>query len=106
MALAMAKEGAKVVIVDVNEDKGRETEKALRAYSESMFINGDITNKASIKGIVDDVVSTYGRLDILVNNAHVSKQVPIVETTDEVMALSFNTGFYPTFFSCRNVILI
>lgn len=98
MALAMAKEGAKVVIVDVNEDKGRETEKALRAYSDSMFINGDITNKASIKGIVDDVVSTYGRLDILVNNAHVSKQVPIVETTDEVMALSFNTGFYPTFY--------
>ncbi|PCL92104.1 MULTISPECIES: SDR family oxidoreductase [Paenibacillus] len=98
MALAMAKEGAKVVIVDVNEDKGRETEKALRVYSDSMFINGDITNKASIKGIVDDVVSTYGRLDILVNNAHVSKQVPIVETTDEVMALSFNTGFYPTFY--------
>ena len=83
--------------MDVNEDKGRETEKALKAYSESMFMNGDITNKASIKGIVDDVVNTYGRLDILVNNAHVSKQVPMVETTDEVMALSFNTGFYPTF---------
>lgn len=52
MALAMAKEGAKVVIVDVNEEKGRETEKALKELSDSMFINGDISNKASIKDIV------------------------------------------------------
>lgn len=98
MALAMAKEGAKVVIVDVNEEKGRETEKALKELSDSMFINGDISNKGSIKGIVDEVIKTYGKLDILVNNAHVSKQAPLVDTTDEMMALSFNTGFYPTYY--------
>lgn len=98
MALAMAKEGAKVIIVDVNEEKGRETEKRLKEFSDSMFINGDITHKSSIQSIVDDVVKTYGKLDVLVNNAHVSKQVPIVDTTDDVMALSFDTGFYPTFY--------
>lgn len=98
MALAMAKEGAKVVIVDVNEEKGRETEKALKELSDSMFINGDISNKGSIKGIVDEVIKAYGKLDILVNNAHVSKQAPLVDTTDEMMALSFNTGFYPTYY--------
>lgn len=98
MALAMAKEGAKVVIVDVNEEKGRETEKALKELSDSMFINGDISNKGSIKGIVDEVMKAYGKLDILVNNAHVSKQAPLVDTTDEMMALSFNTGFYPTYY--------
>ncbi|MGY5341906.1 SDR family NAD(P)-dependent oxidoreductase [Paenibacillus glucanolyticus] len=98
MALAMAKEGAKVVIVDVNEEKGRETEKRLKEFSDSMFINGDITHKSSIQSIVDDVMKTYGKLDVLVNNAHVSKQVPIVDTTDDVMALSFDTGFYPTFY--------
>lgn len=98
MALAMAKEGAKVAIVDVNEEKGRETEKALKELSDSMFINGDISNKGSIKGIVDEVIKAYGKLDILVNNAHVSKQAPLVDTTDDMMALSFNTGFYPTFY--------
>lgn len=98
MAFAMAKEGAKVVIVDVNEEKGRETEKRLKEFSDSMFINGDITHKSSIQSIVDDVMKTYGKLDVLVNNAHVSKQVPIVDTTDDVMALSFDTGFYPTFY--------
>ncbi|MGG3283209.1 SDR family oxidoreductase [Paenibacillus solani] len=61
-------------------------------------LNGDISNKGSIKGIVDEVIKAYGKLDILVNNAHVSKQAPLVDTTDEMMALSFNTGFYPTYY--------
>ena len=45
-----------------------------------MFINGDISNKASIKDIVGDVIKTYGKIDILVNNAHVSKQAPLVQS--------------------------
>lgn len=47
---------------------------------------------------MDEVIKAYGKLDILVNNAHVSKQAPLVDTTDEMMALSFNTGFYPTYY--------
>ncbi|MVP01042.1 SDR family oxidoreductase [Paenibacillus lutrae] len=98
MAHAMAKEGAKIVIVDVNEEKGRATEQELNELSQGKFIKGDITDRAVIKHIVEETVSTFGRLDIMVNNAHVSKQMPFVDTTDDVLALSFNTGFYPTYY--------
>lgn len=98
MARAMAKEGAKIVIVDVNEESGRTVEKELNGISEAKFIKADISKKENVKEIVADVVKTFGKIDIMVNNAHVSRQANLVDTTDEIMALSFDTGFYPTFY--------
>lgn len=99
IATAMVKEGAKVVIVDVNEEMGRKVEAKLQAYSPtSMFKKVDITNHEALKALVEEVVATYGKLDVLVNNAHVSRQVPFMDTTQEQVELSFNTGFYPTFY--------
>ena len=99
MAKAMVKEGGIVVIVDINEEKGKETEAILQQYSpNSMFIPFDITKHDELKGLVERVVEKYGKLNVLVNNAHVSKQIPFLETNREHMDLSFNTGFYPTFY--------
>ncbi len=50
MAKAMVKEGAIVVIVDVNEQLGKEMEKQLQEFSpESMFIQADLTDHANLK---------------------------------------------------------
>lgn len=99
MAMAFVKEGANVVIVDLNEEAGQEVVKELQQYQpESSFIQANLAEHDKLKGIVGDVVSQYGKLDILVNNAHASKNKPFLETTQEDMDLSFNTGFYPTFY--------
>lgn len=98
MALAFVKEGATVVIVDLNEEAGNETVKELQEYApKSIFIQANLTEHDKIAGIVDKVVDTFGRLDILVNNAHASRNKPFEEVTMEDIDLSFNTGFYPTF---------
>ncbi|MBG9536352.1 oxidoreductase [Bacillus thuringiensis] len=97
VALAMAKEGAHIAIVDVNEEKGKETLAEVNKYTEGLLFIKDITIKENIDEIVNEVVRKFGRLDILVNNAHVSRQVPFIETTLEHFDLSFGTGFYPTF---------
>lgn len=98
IAHAMVKEGAKVVFVDINEENGLATEKELQQLGSGKFIKGDISDRTTIRAIVEDVVNTFGKIDILVNNAHVSKQVLFTDTTDAELALSFNTGFYPTFY--------
>lgn len=99
MAKAMTKEGATVVIVDVNEEAGKKVEDIIQQESpNSQFIRFDITKHEELKGLVEDVVKKYGKLDVLVNNAHVSRQIPFMDTTRENMELSFNTGFYPTFY--------
>lgn len=63
-----------------------------------MFIKADLTEREKLHEIVDTVVEKYGKLDVLVNNAHASRQVNFEDTTQADMDFSFNTGFYPTFY--------
>ncbi|HLR68244.1 SDR family NAD(P)-dependent oxidoreductase [Virgibacillus alimentarius] len=98
IALAMAKEGAHIVIVDVNEEKGKETLAEVNKYAEGMLFIKDISMKENVDEVVHEVVGKFGKLDVLVNNAHVSRQMPFMETTLEHFDLSFGTGFYPTFY--------
>lgn len=99
MAKAMAKEGAKVAIVDLNEEQGNAVLSELQEISpDSMFIKADLTEREKLHEIVDTVVEKYGKLDVLVNNAHASRQVNFEDTTQADMDFSFDTGFYPTFY--------
>jgi len=99
IAKAMVKEGAVVAIVDVNEETGLVMEKELQTISpKSMFIQANLMDHQNLGKIVDVVVEKYGKLDVLVNNAHASKQVTIEETSQADLDLSFGTGFYPTFY--------
>ncbi|MCH6267265.1 SDR family NAD(P)-dependent oxidoreductase [Neobacillus citreus] len=97
IALAMAKEGAHIAIVDVNEEKGKETLADVTQFTEGMLFIKDISVKENVYAIVDAVVKKFGKLDIMVNNAHASRQALFIETTQELLDLSFGTGFYPTF---------
>lgn len=98
MAKAMVKEGAIVAIVDLNEETGKAMEKELQQFSpKSMFLQANLMDRANLPKIIDTVVANYGKLDVLVNNAHASKQVTLEETTQADLDLSFGTGFYPTF---------
>lgn len=97
IALAMAKEGARIAIVDINEEKGQETLAEINTISEGILFIKDISLKENIQEIVNTVVEKFGRLDIMVNNAHASTRATFMETTDDMMDLSMNTGFYPTF---------
>lgn len=99
MAKAMVKEGAKVAIVDLNEEQGNAVLSELQEISpDSMFIKADLTEREKLHEIVDTVVEKYGKLDVLVNNAHASRQVNFEDTTQADMDFSFDTGFYPTFY--------
>lgn len=97
ISLAMAKEGAKLVIVDINADAGAKTLAEVTEFTDAVFLDKDISSQANVQEIVATAVEKFGRLDVVVNNAHASRQVSFMEQTQETMDLSFNTGFYPTF---------
>lgn len=97
IALAMAKEGAHIAIVDINEENGEKVLEDINGHTEGMLFIKDISKRENVEEIVEKVVEKFGRLDILVNNARASKQAPFAETTMDMFDLSFNTGFYPTF---------
>ena len=69
-ALVFGREGAKVVVSDVNVKGGEETVKFLQdTGSEGTFIKADISKAAETEALVNAVVKTYGRLDCAFNNA-------------------------------------
>ncbi|MER2090884.1 MAG: SDR family oxidoreductase [Sporosarcina sp.] len=99
IAKAMVKEGAIVAIVDLNEVTGKTMEKELQVVSpKSMFLQANLMDRENLGQIINTVVEKYGKLDVLVNNAHASKQATLEETTQADLDLSFGTGFYPTFY--------
>lgn len=99
MATAMAKEGAIIAIVDLNEEAGEKTVAELQTISpKSTFIQANLMDHQNLGKIVEKVIDQYGKLDVLVNNAHASKQMTIEDATQADLDLSFGTGFYPTFY--------
>lgn len=99
MAKAMVKEGAIVAIIDVNEESGRSLEAELKTISpKSMFMKVDLLDRGNLSKIIEDVVAKHGKLDVLVNNAHASRQANFEDITQEDIDFSFGTGFFPTFY--------
>jgi NAD(P)-dependent dehydrogenase (short-subunit alcohol dehydrogenase family) len=69
-ALLFAREGARVAIAELDEARGRETERqVLGAGGEAVFLATDVTSEASVRQSVAAAVARFGRLDILFNCA-------------------------------------
>jgi len=69
-ALTFAREGAKVVVVDVVEEGGEETVRLIKAAGgEALFVKTDVSKATEVAAMVNKAVQTYGRLDCAHNNA-------------------------------------
>lgn len=72
-AVALARAGAHVAIVDINEKTGAATAREIQDMGcDSLFVPCDITKKDQVQNAVAKVVETFGRLDIGVNNAGIA----------------------------------
>ncbi len=74
-ALRFAEEGAKVVICDVNEEAGQATAKEVNGA----FYKVNVADRAEVQAWVDDVVSKYGRVDVIVNNAGILRDGQLIK---------------------------
>ena len=83
-ALAMAREGASVVVSDLNIEGGEETVTLIGDQSRAAFVHADVTDAASVDALVNRTVEIFGKLDCAVNNAGVlSARAPMHEIPDE-----------------------
>ncbi len=73
----LAKEGAAIVVADLDEGGGTETVKRIEtAGGRAVFVNADVTRIADVRRMLDTAVSKFGRLDILHNNAGIAVGAP------------------------------
>lgn len=82
-ALALAGQGAKVVITDIDLAQCELVADEVRAAGgDVVCFKLDVSNKADVDHVFDEVIAKYGRLDILVNNAGIYESKPFLEMTE------------------------
>jgi NAD(P)-dependent dehydrogenase (short-subunit alcohol dehydrogenase family) len=75
----LAREGAHVVIADVDEARGQ----ALAAELTALFVPCDVGNKSHVDALVAQAMAAHGRIDVLVNNAGIFKAADFLSITEE-----------------------
>ncbi len=107
-AFLMAKEGAKVAVVDVAVKEGQEAVQSIKdAGGEAMFIETNVTKEPEVKRMVEQVISRYGRIDILYNNAggwQKELQDTVTEDTSEEWDRLITLNLKSTFLCSKYVI--
>ena len=81
-AQVFAREGAKVVVADINTKKGNATADEIKAQGyEAIFVELNVTSEESWQTCIDTTLKTYGKLSVMVNNAGISAAKDIEDTT-------------------------
>jgi len=84
IALALAKEGANVVVSDISQEDCEKVVNEVKGLGRrGLALKCDVTSKADVEVMVTRTVAEFGKLDILVNNAGIIAFKPFLELTDE-----------------------
>lgn len=83
-ALLFAEHGARVVVADIDIHGGKKTVTEIQKVgNEAKFIKTDVTNIIDTQNVVAQTVDTYGKLDILFNNAGIAMRLPVDELPED-----------------------
>ncbi|MGJ7919706.1 SDR family NAD(P)-dependent oxidoreductase [Neobacillus sp. LXY-4] len=105
IALTLAKQGAAVVIADINFEGVQETVNAItEAGGKALGVELNVTSKESCDAMVEKTLKTFGRIDILVNNAGISQKVTVQDMTLEDITRVFNVNMFGLFL-CTQAVL-
>lgn len=102
MCKALAGEGANVVVVDLDGQKGKEAAKEIGG--KSISLQADVTNSASMNKMAEEVDSQFGRIDILINNVGVRITKPFLDHTDADWNTMIQTNLTGPFLCSRAVV--
>ena len=105
-ALRLAREGFKMVVCDLatGEASQEVVNEIKNTGGIAIELSCDVTDPASVKEIINDVIKTFGRLDVLVNNAGITKDNLLLRISDEDWFRTINTNLTGTFVCTRAVI--
>lgn len=100
-ALLFGREGAQVIVNDLDEAKGIETvNEIIEGGGAARFIQADVTHSDSVKAMVEQIIQAYGRIDVLFNNAGISGVGALhelePEAWDRIMSINVKGVFLPS----------
>ena len=106
-ATSYVSEGADVAIADINYEQAKLSAKAINSSpnssGKSIATHMDVTKQDSIEQAVNEVISEFGHIDILINNAAIFSAAPIIEISREDYQRVFDINVSGTLFTLREV---
>jgi len=97
-ALLFAQQGARVAIVDLNQEAGQAVARRIEAEGgQAIFIHCDVTQKVECQQAIEQIAAQWGGIDILFNNAGIIRRADVTETSEEewdlVMGVNLKSVF-------------
>lgn len=103
-ALAFAAAGAQVVVCDMDVAGGEQTAADIRAAGgRALFVQVNVTERASVDALVQTVQAQFGRIDVLVNNAGVLRDHSLLKMTEQEFDFVINVNLKGVF-NCTQAI--
>jgi len=107
IALALAREGANVALLDVNIEKASEVAKEFESLGkDSIALKVDVSDGSEVEFAINKVLAAWGRIDILVNNAGICRVASIEDTTEADWDLVMAVNLKGTFLCSRAVMKV
>lgn len=104
IARGLATAGATIVIANRRAAEGQKAAEALKKEDlKAVAVSTDVSNLSSVAALVSKVISDFGKIDILVNNAAIIIRKPAEEVTEEDWDRIMNTNLKGLFFCCQLV---
>ncbi len=104
IALALAKEGARVVIDDIDAESANKVADEIKASAgQALSIKADVSNSKDVNELVNKTVDNFKKIDILVNNAGIHKIMPTVELPEALWDSMMNINLKGQFLCCKAV---
>jgi glucose 1-dehydrogenase len=110
VVLALAAEGADIVIDYIaDEDAEKQTESDVRGLGDKVVgVRADVSKVDELRTLVDAAVTSFGRLDIMVNNAGIETRTSVLDTTEEqygrVLDINLKSAFFGTQLAAQQMI--
>ena len=102
--MLFAKQGAKVVVVDMNKEAGKQvTDQINKQGGEAVFVAADVANSKDAENMVRVAETTFGKLNVVFNNAGISHSDDddSINTSEEVWDLTMRVNLKGVFFGCK-----
>jgi 3-oxoacyl-[acyl-carrier protein] reductase len=105
VALLLARNGADIVVSDINLEKAEETAKEIESIGpNAMAVKVDVANLSDVERTVAAILEKFGKIDILVNNAGITRDKLILRMTEEDWDVVLNVNLKGTF-NCTKAVI-
>jgi 3-oxoacyl-[acyl-carrier protein] reductase len=105
VALLLARNGANIVVSDINLEKAEDTAKEIKSIGpDAIAVKVDVVNLSDVERMVAAILEKFGKIDILVNNAGISRDKLILRMTEEDWDAVLNVNLKGTF-NCTKAVV-